>query len=83
MNISVVGLQGIWAPSGSLDSFNGFFIWLLDEVEVHWQHVRVAPPKQTELFDTLLMAVENTAHQDLLQDLRSTWLSCPRLNSGS
>lgn len=70
----MVVLGGIWASLGSLDSFNLFFVclfvWLLDEVEVHWQHV-TNKTKQSE-FDTLLMAVENTAHQALLQDLPNT-----------
>lgn len=50
----MVVLWGIWAPLGSLDSFNFFFllfVWLLGEVEVHWQHV-TNKTKQSE-FDTV------------------------------
>lgn len=74
MNISMVvlgGDLGFSGLSGQLQPlFVCLFVWLLDEVEVHWQHV-TNKTKQSE-FDTLLMAVENTAHQALLQDLPNT-----------
>lgn len=72
MNISMVVLGGfglLWAL-WTASTFFCLFVWLLNEVEVHWQHV-TNKTKQSE-FDTLLMAVENTAHQAPLQDFPNT-----------
>lgn len=57
VNIDTEGLWGIWAPPDTLDSLR---FQLREEQEVLWQHVKVVFPKQAQLFDAVVMVVENT-----------------------